>query len=77
MAAFRVAILDMYNNQPGEGMRCIRQLLQRAQADNQVAFEVVEFNVRAKNEVPDLDFDIYVSSGGPGSPLDSGEAWEP
>lgn len=77
MAAFRVAILDMYNNQPGEGMRCIRQLLHCAQADNNVSFEITEFNVRANNEVPGLDYDIYVSSGGPGSPLASGEAWEP
>lgn len=77
MAAIRVAILDMYNNQPGEGMRCIRQLLHRAQSDNDVTFEVVEFNVRAENAVPALDFDIYISSGGPGSPLESGEAWEP
>ena len=77
MSTFRVAILDMYNNHPGEGMRCIRQLLHRAQADNNVSFEVDTFNVRATNEVPDLNYDIYVSSGGPGSPLESGEAWEP
>lgn len=77
MAAFRVAILDMYNNHPGEGMRCIRQLLHRAQVDNNVRFEIDTFNVRANNEVPDLGYDIYVSSGGPGSPLESDEAWEP
>jgi GMP synthase-like glutamine amidotransferase len=77
MATFRVAILDMYNNHPGEGMRCIRQLLHRAQADNNADFAVTTFNVRANNEVPDLSYDIYVSSGGPGSPLPSGEPWEP
>jgi hypothetical protein len=33
--------------------------------------------VRQKNEVPDLTYDIYISSGGPGSPLDSiGSDWE-
>ena len=77
MATFRVAILDMYNNHPGEGMRCIRQLLQRAQADNSIDFEVDTFNVRANSEVPDLSYDIYISSGGPGSPLASDEPWEP
>lgn len=76
MSQFRVAILDMYDNFPNEGMRCIRQLLRRAEHDNQVSFLVDTFNVRAKNQVPALDYDIYISSGGPGSPLASGEAWE-
>ncbi|MFY8005213.1 MAG: type 1 glutamine amidotransferase, partial [Chitinophagaceae bacterium] len=30
-----------------------------------------EYDVRQKNEVPDLSYDIYISTGGPGSPLDS------
>ena len=77
MSRFRVAILDMYNNFPNEGMRCIRQLLRRAAQDNGVEFLVDTFNVRAANEVPTLDYDIYLSSGGPGSPLPSGEPWEP
>lgn len=77
MRQFRVAILDMYNNFPNEGMRCIRQLLRRAELTNQVAFATDTFNVRATNEVPGLDYDIYISSGGPGSPLPSAEPWEP
>jgi len=77
MSKFRIAILDMYNNFPNEGMRCIRQLLRRAEAAQQVEFIVDTFNVRANNEIPSLDYDIYVSSGGPGSPLQSNEPWEP
>jgi homoserine O-succinyltransferase len=77
MPTFRIAVLDLYNNFPGEGMRCIRQLLRRAEADNQVSFVVDTFNVRAENQVPGLDYDIYISSGGPGSPLPSDEPWEP
>ena len=77
MSRFRIAILDMYNNFPNEGMRCIYQLLRRAAQDNQVEFSIDIFNVRAKNEIPTLDYDIYISSGGPGSPLPSGEPWEP
>ena len=77
MPTFRIAILDLYNNLPNEGMRCIRQLLRRAEADNQVSFAVDTFNVRAENQVPSLDYDIYISSGGPGSPLPSHEPWEP
>lgn len=76
MSHLRVAILDMYNNFPNEGMRCIRQLLRRAESENQVSFIIDTFNVRANNEVPDLTYDIYISSGGPGSPLPSNEPWE-
>jgi GMP synthase-like glutamine amidotransferase len=42
-------------------------------------FEITlkEFEVRLKNEVPGTDFDIYISTGGPGSPLESeGSEWE-
>ncbi|GAB3309930.1 hypothetical protein GCM10027511_22720 [Hymenobacter humi] len=77
MEAIRIAILDMYNNAPNEGMRCIRQLLARGARENGVPFAVDTFNVRAENALPGLDYDIYISSGGPGSPLESGEAWEP
>ena len=76
MHSIRVAILDMYNNFPNEGMRCIRQLLRRAEAENEVDFEIDTFNVRADNAVPGLDYDFYISTGGPGSPLQSDEPWE-
>lgn len=35
------------------------------------------FDVRHKNEMAGLDYDLYISSGGPGSPVESeGSAWE-
>ena len=77
MRKLKIAILDMYDNFPNEGMRCIKQLLHRASQDNQVDFKVDAFNVRANHEIPDLTYDIYISSGGPGSPLPSPEPWEP
>jgi len=77
MPTFRIAVLDLYNNFPNEGMRCIYQQLRRAEAAHHVTFAVDTFNVRAENQVPGLDYDIYISSGGPGSPLPSTEAWEP
>ncbi len=76
MENIRIAILDMYNNAPNEGMRCIRQLLRRSELENDVDFQIDTFNVRAENAVPGLDYDIYLSTGGPGSPLASDEAWE-
>jgi GMP synthase-like glutamine amidotransferase len=76
MNPIRVAILDMNNNAPNEGMRCIRQLVGRAEAESQLPFAVQIFNVRANDELPGLDFDIYISSGGPGSPMATDDSWE-
>lgn len=73
----RVAILDMYDNVPNEGMRCIKQILHDyAEKRNiKVLFDV--FDVRGSEEVADLSYDIYISTGGPGSPIDSeGSEWE-
>ena len=72
----RIAILDMYNNFPGEGMRCIIKLTKEFQEREGVEIETTIFNVRAELEIPDLSHDIYISTGGPGSPLELGESWE-
>ncbi len=72
----KIAILDMYNNFPGEGMRCIVKLIDEFQEREKINIETTIFNVRANNEIPDLSFDIYISTGGPGSPLELGESWE-
>jgi GMP synthase-like glutamine amidotransferase len=72
----RIAILDMYDNVAGEGMRCIINLVNEFQEREEIKIETVIFNVRANNEIPDLSFDIYISTGGPGSPLASEDAWE-
>jgi GMP synthase-like glutamine amidotransferase len=75
MKFLKIAILDMYDNQPNEGMRCILRLIRQAQADG-AALHFDIFNVRAAVSLPTLDYDIYISSGGPGSPLPTTEAWE-
>ncbi len=73
----RVAILDLYEGQANQGMRCIRDILLQWEAANQIELICQEFDVRVKNEVPDTSFDIYISSGGPGSPLDTVNSdWE-
>lgn len=73
----RVAILDLYEGQANQGMRCIRDILLQWEAVNQVELICQEFEVRLKLEVPDTSFDIYISSGGPGSPLETeGSEWE-
>ncbi len=73
----RIAVLDLYEGIVNEGMRGIRQLIEEFEADNRLMVKYQIFDVRLKAEVPDLGFDLYISSGGPGSPLDSeGSLWE-
>lgn len=72
MNKFKLAILDLYEGAPNQGMRCINEIVSRYDSD--VEHQV--FDVRSKNEVPDTSFDIYISSGGPGSPLDGNGVWD-
>jgi len=73
----KVAILDLYQGEANEGMRCIRDILKQFGDSKKITIELVEFDVRLKNEVPDMSYDVFISSGGPGSPIDSeGSEWE-
>ena len=73
----RIAILDLYDGVPNEGMRGIRQLIEEFEVDFHLTVTYEVFDVRLKIQIPDLSFDAYISSGGPGSPLDSeGSLWE-
>lgn len=73
----RIAILNLNAGQPNEGMRCIRELVRNFGEKHDGVLESEEFEVRNALEIPGLDFDIYISSGGPGSPLESeGSEWE-
>jgi len=67
----------MYLGTANEGMRGIKALVEGfgKSTGQQVTYKV--FDVRGKDEVPGTEFDAYISSGGPGSPLDSaGSLWE-
>ena len=73
----KVAVLDLYAGVENEGMRGFKEILQRYQEKNNLDMTVEIFEVRNNCEVPGTDFDIYISSGGPGSPLDTeGTEWE-
>ncbi len=73
----RIAVLDLYEGAPNQGMRCIREIITHWSKSNNLEVEKKEFDVRLKNELPDTSFDIYISSGGPGSPLESRfEDWD-
>ncbi len=77
-APVRVAIVDLYNDTPNEGMRAISELLQAAdRAHWGVPLEVDRFETRSRGVIPDLSYDIFLSTGGPGSPFEGeGTAWE-
>ena len=69
----KIAILDMYQGEPNQGMRCIIDVVNRFSPV--VSFEI--FDVRVKYELPDIkDFDIYISTGGPGNPLIGDGTWD-
>jgi GMP synthase-like glutamine amidotransferase len=73
----KVAILDLYDGVENEGMRGFREILDRYRVKNNLDLTYQVFDVRKKVEVPGTDFDIYISSGGPGDPLESeGTEWE-
>jgi homoserine O-succinyltransferase/O-acetyltransferase len=73
----RIAILDLYEGEANEGMRCIKELVQQFARVSQFQVRYDVFDVRSSLQVPGLDYDAYISSGGPGSPITSaGSAWE-
>ena len=64
----KVAIIDMNNGSPNQGMRGIIEILGKYQEEHGVAFSLEIFDLRQKNELPGLDHNLYISTGGPGSP---------
>jgi GMP synthase-like glutamine amidotransferase len=70
---FSVAILDMYNGEPNQGMRCILDILNRF--SGLVQYEI--FDVRQEAKLPAIkSFDLYISTGGPGNPMAGDGTWD-
>ncbi|KUG25041.1 hypothetical protein ASZ90_005144 [hydrocarbon metagenome] len=78
MKEIKIAVLDLYNGEENQGIRCIKDIINETSDrfdDAELIFSL--FDLRAKNEIPNLDYDIYISSGGPGSPFEGeGSEWE-
>ena len=73
----KIAILDLYDGHDNQGMRCFQDIIlsYRDTSHTDITYQI--FDVRGANEIPDTAFDIYLCSGGPGSPVDSeGSEWE-
>jgi GMP synthase-like glutamine amidotransferase len=68
----RAALIDMYNGESNRGIPMLKNILHRY--DDSLEFD--HFDVRAKVEIPDLSYDIYLFSGGPGDPLEQGGKWQ-
>jgi len=67
----RAALLDMYNGEDNRGIPMLIGILTRFSSD----LEYDRFDVRVNNELPGMDFDIYLFSGGPGDPLEDDKPW--
>ena len=68
----RVAVLDLNNGVPNLGLGSIIELIETFEH-----FHVEVYDVRLKGQMPGLDHDVYISTGGPGDPFDGeGTAWE-
>jgi len=73
----KIALLDLYDGYANQGMRCIRQLVSDFAKTNDAIIQLDEFDVRQHLQAPDISYDAFISSGGPGSPLDSfDKEWE-
>ncbi|SMC73897.1 type 1 glutamine amidotransferase [Pedobacter africanus] len=73
----KVAVIDMNNGVTNQGMRGIQEVLLRYREEMELDLCFDLFDLRQKDEIPGLDYDIYISSGGPGSPYDGeGQQWE-
>lgn len=69
----KLAILDLYEGTPNQGMRSIKEMAARYIHEFN---EVRVFDVRIKHELPDLSYDVFISTGGPGNPLLGNGKWE-
>ena len=77
MKDIRIALIDMNNNHVNQGFRNIKEISEAFQQDSEENVTIETFDVRFKNEMPNInDFDIFISSGGPGNPHREGFEWE-
>ena len=75
--SIKIAIIDMYDDTSNLWMTCIIDILNNWSKHRSIQMEYQIFSLRDKGEIPDHSFDIYLSSGGPGSPIDSaGSTWD-
>lgn len=67
----KVALVDMNNNHANKSIG----MLQRTLDGYAPMLDWRRYEVRHANELPDLTYDVYVLSGGPGDPLENDGPW--
>ena len=73
----KVAVIDMNNGFPNQGLRGILNIVNSYKEEHELELSIQVFDLRVKDEIPGTEFDIYISSGGPGSPYEGeGQEWE-
>ncbi len=74
----RVALIDLYNGEPNLGIQAIKDLVMRWGTNElDEPLELDHFETRKTGTIPGLEYDVYLLSGGPGSPFDGeGTDWE-
>ncbi|MBB6274681.1 GMP synthase-like glutamine amidotransferase [Pedobacter cryoconitis] len=73
----KVAVIDMNKGVPNQGLRGILDIVATYKKEHALDLSCKVFDLRVKNEIPGTEYDIYISSGGPGSPYEGeGQAWE-
>lgn len=76
-SSIRVAILDLYDGAPNQGMRCIKEIVENANHNSDCSIQYDVFDVRGNNQIADLSYDLFIGTGGPGCPIESaGSEWE-
>ncbi|MFY1046498.1 type 1 glutamine amidotransferase [Chryseobacterium sp. GP-SGM7] len=77
MKEVRIALLDMNNNQANQGFKNIKEISETFKKQSEENITITDFDIRFRNEIPNIeDFDIFISSGGPGNPHREGFEWE-
>ncbi|MCB9283377.1 MAG: GMP synthase [Lewinellaceae bacterium] len=69
----RLAVLDLYDGEPNLGIAAIDEILEKYREE----IEWEHFDVRQRAEMPAVeDFDVFISSGGPGNPMEGDGIWD-
>lgn len=69
----KVAIIDMYNGTANQGMKAIKEVITHMEMP--LTYDL--YDVRGERELPDLnDYSIFISTGGPGNPIEEGSEWQ-
>ena len=67
----KAAVIDLYDNEPNSAIKSIKDII----SEEGLVTDV--FDTRYRNEIPGREYDIIISSGGPGDPFDGeGSEWE-